>query len=153
MYSVSTFGQVRNDVTGRILSQSRTGHGAAKVGLWDGHKQTARSVKVLVSEVFVEGRTHIFDTAINLDGDLTNNRITNLTWRPRWFAHKYSHQFIPPISRVHYVGPVINTNTGEAHNTVVDTGIYDGVLFRDIQASMMRQEPVFPHRFVYKRAN
>ena len=53
-----------------------------------------------------------FDTPINLDGDRHNNRVENLTWRPRWFAIKYNQQFRHP-----YENPIpariMDLKTGE----------------------------------------
>ena len=62
--------------------------------LWVDGRQYARSVRRLVAECFLEPPpSPVFDTPINIDGDLTNNHADNLMSRPRWFAMKYMRQF------------------------------------------------------------
>lgn len=148
-YSVSTFGQVRNERTGRMMAQSLTPAGASKVGFHYDGRQHVRSVKGLVAQAFVDGQTSIFDTPINLDGDLTNNHVWNIVWRPRWFALKYARQTKQPGRLSYLMGPIDNHNTGERHKTIFEAALRDGVLCDAIHKGINEGIEVFPnwHRY------
>lgn len=93
-YSVSDSGLIRNDETSYILSRLVNNRGVVYVGLVRDGEQYNRSVARLVAESFLPPQQHnTFDTPINLDGDRTHLGVTNLMWRPRWFAVKYHQQF------------------------------------------------------------
>ena len=96
-YSVSNCGHVRNDSTGRLLNL-HVSQRVVYVALTRDLVHYSRSVTRLVADTFLpppELPVHrkTFDTPICLDGDRTNNHITNLMWRPRWFAAKFHQQF------------------------------------------------------------
>jgi len=142
-YSVSDTGLVRNDVTDRIMAQTPNTRGIAIVGLMKRGDQRKRSVAVLVAEAFV---THLrsleFDTPVHLDGNRFNNRADNLVWRPRWFAIKYSQQFL--------YGPqgigrkIEEIKTGEIFESTWHAAVKYGLLEREIVFSIMRQTYVIP---------
>ena len=92
-YSVSRLGDVRNDLTGRIMRVKVT-QGIPFVGLMgeDG-LQHQRALARLVAEAFVPKENRWFTTPVNKDGDRFNNRWDNLVWRPRGFSPKYYEQF------------------------------------------------------------
>lgn len=93
-YSVSRYGNIRNDDTGRVLVLTRNQHGIIQVGLMRHGIQYKRSVAVLVAHAFLDPPAlEAFDTPIHLDGDKSNCNYGNLMWRPRWFAVKYHRQF------------------------------------------------------------
>ena len=93
-YSVSDEGFVRNDDTGHILSRLVNNRSLVYVGLVRDGEQFNRSVARLVAEAFLPTPVfRTFDTPINLDGNRTHVGVTNLMWRPRWFAVKYHEQF------------------------------------------------------------
>jgi hypothetical protein len=142
-YSISSNGEVVNNVTHRVLQQSTTPRGEPKVGLVDGGKQYTRSVKLLVAEAFVEGRNEIFDTPIHLDGNRLNNRADNLAWRPRWFAVKYSMQFTRDYHNSER-GPIRDVETGEVYPSVYEVGVMNGLLFKDVFVNCLSEEPCFP---------
>ena len=148
-YQVSNTGLVMNDDTGRLLNQSFNPQGAKKVGLFDGERQYTRSVKYLVALSFVEGRTDIFDTAVNLDGDQANNNADNLIWRPRWFAMKYSRQFVN-VGSWYLNRQVCDIETKEIYNDMVDAAIANGILLKDILLSIHNeQDEAWPTRQVF----
>lgn len=132
-YSVSTYGQVANNRTEKILSQSPNSTGVVRVGLVDGDgNQLTRSVKVLVAETFIPKPEPRFNTPINLDGNPENNHVGNLMWRPRNYAWKYARQFtfMPPISEARYSeGPIIELTTETVYPNVMEAGIANGVTF------------------------
>lgn len=131
-YVVSNYGDVMNEHTQRILSQSRTTQGARKVSLIGQDEQAhTRSVKVLVAREFVDGRTILFDTPIHLDADQDNCRADNLLWRPRWFALKYTRQF--EDMRENYINrPILDVETREVYTNVFAAAVAHGLLMRDI---------------------
>lgn len=150
-YSVSTFGDVRNASTNNIIKPQITKNGILYVPLFVGGEKVARSVKVLVAKAFVPGRTKVFDTAINLDGDKRNNRSDNLVWRPRWHAVKYSRQFLPQNPYPHgKKGPVQEVVEGDIFENIIEAGITNGVLFRDVFSSCRTAAPVFPTKQVFE---
>lgn len=92
-YSVNPLGQVRKDSTGRVLHTRLTQYGTPYVGLMRDWRQHIRSLPLLVANAFIPKPSPIFDTPINLDGDRLNCAVSNLMWRPRWYAVLYNQQF------------------------------------------------------------
>lgn len=133
-YKVSNYGDILNTSTGKLMKQSVNTSGVLKVGLVMGGKQYARSVKILVADAFVFGRSDIFDTPIHLDGNPHNNRADNLAWRPRWFAWKYTRQFAETYN--HHRGPVRDVSTDIWYNTVIEAATANGILVKDIIRSV-----------------
>lgn len=140
-YSISNFGDVLNESTRRILRQSTTQHGAAKVNIYDCGQQFTRSVTVLVAEAYVEGKTILFDTPIHLDANQLNNRSDNLMWRPRWFAWQYTRQFqkIPPYC---FGDPVMEIQERISYKNIYEACITNGLLFKDVWKSITVFNPV-----------
>lgn len=142
-YSISSFGEVMNKQTNRLIKPQLTPNGILYVPLYVNGEKVTRSVKVMVAKAFVEGRTKIFDTAINKDGNKLNNRVDNLEWRPRWFAVKYSRQFLKDYDQSDK-GPIHETKSGVIFETIYEAGVINGVLFRDVFVSCRTGSPVFP---------
>lgn len=142
-YSISSLGRVLNEDTKKELKQSCTSQGASKVGLVRGGRQHTRSVKVLVAEAFVEGRSEVFDTPIHLDGDPLNNAVDNLAWRPRWFAWRYSRQFVEETI-YHGRGPIIDVHDKMIYPTVFDVAVVNGLLVEDVWKSIVKKGETFP---------
>ena len=143
-YYITSEGEVVNEKTNRIMTLSPTLAGEPTVGLMHNGVQHRRSVKVLVARAFVEGETEIFDTPIQLDGNRNNLHAENIVWRPRWFAWQYSAQFNQPQPDWYYAGPVLDMTYGLRYHTVLEAGITNGLLCRDILFSCNNQTPVFP---------
>lgn len=142
-YSISTNGSIRNESRTRLVKTSVTERGVVKVGLVRGGQQSTRSVKVLVAEAFVPGKTEKFDTPIHKDGNQENNNVNNIVWRPRWFAWKYHRQF----DRAHNyskVGPLKDRGSGIVYTNLVEAAIAHGLLFNEIHMSLVNKVPVFP---------
>src|SRR5215213_4286201 len=101
-YSVSDYGRVRNDYSGRIMAMVRNQAKVIHVGLVREGRQYKRSLARLVALVYLPRNTlDHFTTPIHLDGDPENNHYANLAWRPRDFADAYHRQYKhgPLISR------------------------------------------------------
>jgi hypothetical protein len=92
-YSINPLGQVCRDSTGRLLQPRINQDGVPYVGLMRDWAQCNRSLPLLVARAFLDRPSDIFDTPIQLDGDLSNCRADNLMWRPRQYAIKYKRQF------------------------------------------------------------
>lgn len=82
-YSVSNYGQVKNDLSGKMLSQRKSSNGYLRVNLRTGkishEKPTVLHVHRLVAEAFVEGKQIGFQVN-HIDGNKCNNYASNLEW-------------------------------------------------------------------------
>lgn len=151
-YSVSNLGNIFNTRDGHPMRNSRTQHGHVKITLvseWDGARHT-RSVAQLVAEAFVERPNVLCDQVVEMDGDLANVAASNLAWRPRWFAWKYARQ-VRTDQPMHYKNlPVVDLTTGVVYGSIVEAGIANGLLFKDIWESTYSRKPVFPYGSVFE---
>lgn len=143
-YSVSDYGQVRNDRTSRIMKQSPNQSGAYKVSLvrHTGEPPITLGVANLVAHYFVEGESREFDTPINLDGIRSNNAASNLAWRPRWFAINYHRQF--QFQKILFDDRIVCLDTDEVFDTCRDAAVHYGLLEREIAEAIMQQRGVWP---------
>jgi hypothetical protein len=148
-YSVSNYGQVRNTKLDRVLAKHINGRGISYVRLSTEHKPSSRSLAVLVAHAFIPPhKSEWFDTPINLDGDRQNNHVSNLMWRPRWFAIRYHQQFEAEVFT--YRCDVLLTNTGEIFRNLREPAIKYGLLERDIFLGIANREGVWPNGFFFK---
>jgi hypothetical protein len=142
-YSVSNFGNIRSEKSGRILALSDNQYGVQCVGLMKNGEQRHRSVPRLVAQAFLPRGSEVFDTPINLDGDRHNNHVDNLAWRPRWFAVKYNRQFREPypypIPR-----PIMDMKTREVCENSFETAKRFGLLEQDVVVSILENTLVWP---------
>lgn len=143
-YMVTSNGRVFNRKTGRELVLSPTASGELTVGMiGPGHYQCRRSVKVLVAEAFVKGRTDIFNTPILVDGIKWHLEASNILWRPRWFAWEYSHQFNKIESWYNY-GPILDVVHNIEYDSIFEAAIATASLCKHIFASVSSSTHVFP---------
>lgn len=141
-YSVHFTGIVRKNSDLRVMALQQNQHGVINVGLYRDGRQYKRSVAVLVAEAFLPRAVpETFDTPIHLDGDLANNHVENLMWRPRWFARAYHQQFDNPI-RLERV--IQDCKTGERFKNSRAVCTTYGLLEGDLQMSMVRETYVWP---------
>jgi hypothetical protein len=142
-YSVSDWGRVRSDRSGRILALNENQSGLVYVGLVQDGIQYHRSVPLMVSNAFIFRPFGPFDTPINLDGDRFNNHVDNLAWRPRWFAIKYHMQFkwVPehPIEE-----PIIDIKTNVICENSFECAITYGLLEHELIDSIYNNTYVWP---------
>lgn len=144
-YSVSSFGQVRNDDHDRILTILRNQAGVCHVGMTFDRKQYKRSLALLVAEAFVDRPPKkdpsIFNVPIHLDGHQSNNRFDNLMWRPHWFSMKYNRQFkMGPTS----ANPVVEIRTQERYVSPWSAALAFGLLEKEVIASALDRTYVWP---------
>lgn len=142
-YSVSNYGRIRTDKSGRILALSETQFGLVQVGMMRDGEQKHRSVPLLVAKAFIPRPEGPFDTPINLDGDRHNNRVDNLLWRPRWFAVKYNQQFKHPIENP-ILDPLQDLKTGEVSANSLECAKRYGLLEQDLVFAVFNRTYVWP---------
>lgn len=149
-YSVSNFGRIRNDRTRKILSQSPTQSGGAKVYLFqdDSNVPSTRSVALLVATYFLPYQGALFNTPINLNGDRSDNRSCNLAWRPRWFSFKYHKQFNRPPYKFKYHIKLLDS--GEVFRNAREASMAYGLLEDDIACSFDNGATVWPFGFRFE---
>lgn len=142
-YSVSDYGRIRSDKSGRIMALNKNQYGVLTVGMMRDGEQYHRSVPLLVVRAFLDPPSEAFDTPINLDGDRYNNHVSNLLWRPRWFAVKYNRQFREP-----YEYPIINQieniKTGEISENSFECAKRYGILEEDLVLAILNRTYVWP---------
>lgn len=142
-YSVSNFGDIRSNKSGRILSTSPNQFGVVQVGLMKDGVQYHRSVPLLVAKAFLPVHPGPFDTPINLDGNRLNNIVENLVWRPRWFAIKYNRQFRYPFD-LHLPRPIVDIKTGVVSENSLECAKQYGLLEEEIVYAIMNKTYVWP---------
>lgn len=142
-YAVSDHGRVRSKRTDRILSLNPNQFGVIQVGLMRDGVQHHRSVPLLVAKAFLPYIPGPFDTPINLDGDRQNNHISNLVWRPRWFAIRYNRQFRYPYEN-HIDAPIIDLKTGLISENSFECSKRYGLLEKDLVLSILNRTYVWP---------
>jgi NUMOD4 motif len=150
-YSISDAGQVRNEDTGRIMTRLSNQRGIPNVGLTRDRVLYKRSVTVLVAEAFlakpeIESEVDVerepFDTPINLDGDRFNNHVSNLMWRPLWFARKYFQQF--NNTKIWLNREIERIETGEIFKNSWHAATTLGLIDYEILMAISRRTYVWP---------
>lgn len=149
-YSVSSFGRVMNNDSGRIKILSLNARGDLIIGMRSPGasgqmKGYCRSVKVLVARAFVEGENEIDNTPILLDGDKYNLHWSNMVWRPRWFAIEYSKQWANPQVWWNR-GPIVD-RAGNQYETIIIASMSIGSTAKSIWYSIFEVDHykrVFP---------
>lgn len=87
-YEVSTYGRVRNNNTGLIMTQRDNGRGSLLVNLYKGGAIFSKQVRRLVADAFLE--EPMFDkdggdpVLRHMDGDYTNCSVDNIVWDIRY---------------------------------------------------------------------
>jgi hypothetical protein len=142
-YSVSNYGRIRSEKSGRILALSENQFGVVCVGMMKDGVQCHRSVPLLVAKAFIPHPSEVFDTPINLNGNRDDNQVGNLVWRPRWFAIKYNHQFKEPFEYpIH--DKIQNLKTGEIFDNSMEASMYYGLLEQDLVLSILNRTYCWP---------
>lgn len=149
-YEISSYGNIFNIATDREMQISENNYGHLKVSLFDqnGVRHT-RAVGVLVAEAFVEKPNILCDSVIFLDGDHHNTHVTNLAWRPRWFAWKYTRQFQGEIPHHYQNLRVANIRDHIEYANIVEAAMTEGLLFEHIWKSTYTGNPVYPNGSVW----
>lgn len=142
-YEVSTEGRVLTRKTGHIKTATKNQFGVPSVLLVRGGQHFRRSVPLLVAEQFLPKTNPKWDTPINLNGDRFDCRVSNLTWRPRWFAVKYNVQFdesyIPACNT-----PIMDQATERVYDSTWHAAVSNGLLDTDVWLSILNRTITFP---------
>ena len=151
-YEVSDLGRIYSHIRDKIMAPSYTTFGHMKVCLrspWDHHRVT-KGVALLVAEAFVEAPTEECNYVIILDGDFTHVAARNLMWRPRWMVHRYTRQLKveQPINFQNL--PCVNIVTGVRYRNVIEAGMTEGLLFKDIWFSTYTGQELFPNGAIFE---
>lgn len=143
-YEVSNLGRVFNKVTERYMVPQKNQQGILNVGISRDKVQHKRSLARLVANAFLQPleTPTTFDTPIHLDGDLTNCRVDNLMWRPRWFAVKYHKQF--RNNQRGFLVPIEEIHTGEQFETSWDAATKYGLIDKEIRVAAINRTYVWP---------
>lgn len=95
-YSVSDFGRIRNDKTGRIMKTPCGKNGYPRVNLYDDMKASSKSVHRFVAETFIPN-TENKEQINHIDGNKMNNNVTNLEWVSP--SENIRHSFVNGLSK------------------------------------------------------
>lgn len=87
-YSVSNFGNVRNDYTGRAIKGCNN-NGYRTLGLYNGKSQKTFLVHRLVACAFLSPVENM-DVVNHIDCNRSNNRVDNLEWLTRGLNNKHT---------------------------------------------------------------
>lgn len=150
-YEISDRGEIYNSHYRQMMKASLSNHGHVKITLTDdvGNRHT-RSVALLVAESFVPAPNHLCDHLIVLDGNLERVEAANLAWRPRGFAWEYTHQ-LKVRQPLHFRNlPICDLVHNFTYNSIVEAGIKEGLLFKDIWRSTYTETEVFPTGAVFE---
>ena len=154
-YQVSNKGRVARLWSGRpkkVMTLTVNPHGTVYVGLSRNNIQRKRSVALLVASAFLpKPESSHFNTPVHLDCNRSNNEVSNLAWRPKWFAPKYHEQVNKPYrSRINK--PIVNLDTNKRFPNSLEAALCYGVLEQDVVRTAYNVEgyrSCFPtnHRF------
>lgn len=96
-YSVSTFGRVKNNATGKILAQQISNWGYCRVSIYAGDKKKYISVHRAVATAFIPNDNPERIQVNHIDCDKHNNNVQNLEWVTpvENMAHAYKNNLVP----------------------------------------------------------
>ena len=142
-YSVSEYGEVRNDRTGRMLKQTLT-NDRLYVSLVKNGRQFHRQLSGIVARSWWGPPPRLnFDSVVHLDGDKLNCTVGNLMWRPRWFALAY-HKEWETDKFSNWDGSFLLIETEEVFFHPRDCAMKYGFLQVDIVMSILNGTSIFP---------
>jgi hypothetical protein len=142
LYQVSTHGQVRRGEDGHPVGVHLNQQDVAYVSLMRDDEQFHRGLARLVALAFIPKNIDTFDTPINLNGDRRNCDVSNLMWRPRWFAIQYHMQF--KRRGISIDVPLRDMESGDVYNNSWDVATTFGLLEKDVVGSVENYTVVWP---------
>ena len=123
-YEVSSLGRVRNIKTGRILKLFVRNDGYHHVGLYLNGKQKYQLIHRLVAITFIPNPENKREVN-HIDGDKTNNRVSNLEWSTR--SENVSHAFRTGLNSGKPKQKVLCVETGQVFESLNQVAKYLGV--------------------------
>lgn len=150
-YEISNRGNIYNTKSRITMRTSRSNYGHTKITLtdYDGQRYT-RSVALLVAQAFVAPPNYLADHLILLDGNFGNVNANNLAWRSRAIAYCYTRQMKLPQPNHYYNLSVRNVVTGNEYNSIIEAGVSEGLLFKDIWRSTYSGNEIYPHGSIFE---
>lgn len=143
-YLVSNYGQIKSARTDRLLIPTMNQQGFHKVQLMRHGKAHTRQVNQLVALEFLPpAPREDFISLIHLNGDKSDNRATNLDWRPRHFAIRYHQQFTSSAWYTAHI-PVVDIKTGREYGTAQEAALEHGLVFTEILVAAHNRTVVWP---------
>lgn len=155
-YLIDQSGTVVRERTGRHIRPSYNQQGRAYVSFQTESGWHNKALSLLVAKTFIRQPFEHFNSVIHHDYDFTNCAISNLSWRPRWFAVSYHRQGRSQYDRMQFYNDdraVVNLDTLQEFENVWEASMFYGLLILDLVDSMVMNKPVFPlhQMFGYKR--
>lgn len=148
-YSVSNHGRVFDQYRNRFMTPSPNNHGHLRVGLWYDNGEEVirytRTVAPFVANAFVYVPDRWCDQVVVLNGDFFNIAAWNLAWRPNGFAWEYTHQLKQQQPMQFHNLKVRNITDGIEYRSIVEAGINEGRLFKDIWRSTYTGDRIYPY--------
>lgn len=150
-YGVSNEGRVTSSKSTRIIKPTYNQQGICSVGLFVDGELRRRSLALLVAKAFLPKHPiKYFDTPIHLDGNRSNCNVTNLAWRPHWYAVQYHQQF---KNNLYWCkGPIEDIETGELFEDSREIVIRYGLLPKDVMLDLtnQRREQHLPNGLAFR---
>lgn len=134
LYEVSSFGNIRNSLSGVLLKPQKNQGGNRMVRLRHLGETSTRGVARIVCTAF-NGAPDEDDglwpqnTPMHLDHDRDNCYASNLIWRPRWYAIQYMQEWSNgPTKEPNR--QVIDLRTAQVYSNAFEAGHELGILER-----------------------
>lgn len=131
-YDVSSEGQVRNRITGRVLKQANV-KGYRRVVLCDEDGHHPKAVHRLVADTFYDG-DHEGLEVNHIDGRKANNFLGNLEWCTS--SENRRHAFRTGLQKASHSKQIMIIETGEVFDSISDCARYIRGDFRNISACL-----------------
>lgn len=134
-YEISDHGSIRNGKTDRCLRLRLNPRGHLQVSLSDKGEVLTRSVAKLVLMSFEGEPAFRTYTPLHRDGNVRNNFLRNLEWRPRWFVLEYQAQ----VKREEpmYQRPLVDMTTSIEYHNALQAADAIGGLEKHVHRSAM----------------
>lgn len=144
-YYISESGVILNAFTERPMARRLNHQGITMVNLSKDKRLYTRSLSVLVAKQFVDNPyPSVYNSVIHLNGDRTDCRSMNLTWRPRWYALRYHRMFDEEPFRVRVYNPATNERFSSLRDFCTKYGLVESSTFNDLY----NQRPVFHYGWI-----
>lgn len=151
-YMLSNFGYVVNLHRDVVVKSMMNQQGISIVGMIDDQgRHTTRSVSLMVAEAFIPDHRVQFNSPINLNGNRMDSHVSNLMWRPRWYAVKYHQQFY--LGEFQYRrADIIELTSREEFDDLSQPAMRYGLYYGDIMLSFLNNThvPLTGHVFRYR---
>lgn len=114
-YWVSDYGVVvYSDPDGTPLKPHENQQGHISVALYRDGQPHRRSVAKVVADAFLpQPLNRHYNSILHLNNDRTDNRASNLMWRPKWFVIEYHKQFRNMTTQELYTPVVLSESKEE----------------------------------------